>query len=607
MRRSVLSNPVLAGIDAFARLSGVFNEKEEVERRKTLMDQNLLESRQRMRLSEDEAERAGKTHEESLKTSQQSLLESKSRIYLAGKREDRERKESKQKLETNKKAADFAEETRTETRRQWFDSRTENNLAAALSSIKSGIPVAKLPEEQQNALLVGAQKSKNWGKVPVEEWENLNRSIKVLQERTTELAPVIQEAVKNKKRVTISRAQMPDLFDALDNIPSYGPRMNRGDAQGGANVERDGGTTKKSIDQIMIDGEDGTITPLLRVETKKPDGSSYVYFAPKTMDSGVDPNAPVAKLPIALFGADLQSQGDMQKAIEGMLIQYGVKGVAEKVEAAREGGKRSDVLAAGEQAAIDIWNADKKTPISKLRLELKKAARTKAKETGYVLDEKALEDFADDIFEVQKNEFTSPAGRTLSDRARLIAQYGEGSPEVKAFDDEVAKKVPKPTKTTAEKVEEARQVAEAKAQVKAKYDKGDKKKDSAKKEVENKTKLIDKRLKEAAAVIKKSLPRTDAKSGDLIVPEKALFADKKDFDDDEAKAAEESRGRQIAYREWTNEYIRKYDMDPEKASAEAIKQISKKAKAGEKFFTMTGGNAQTAKVIKFDKSGKRIQ
>ena len=168
--------------------------------------------------------------------------------------------------------------------------------------------------------------------------------------------------------------------------------------------------------------------------------ASTSYDAPMTFDrAGGDPNAPVVKLPIGILDGYLDAHERLGTKIQQLRAQLGPEKYAEKMEGITRTRKENAV----------IYTAMEKVDTSKPVDEQRKTfvmAFTKLMPEASV---KEITELAKTII-ADKEELRSEAGKTISDRSRLVGKHGEGSPELKAFDEAVEAKQEKGEKNPTE-------------------------------------------------------------------------------------------------------------------------------------------------------------
>ncbi len=154
------------------------------------------------------------------------------------------------------------------------------------------------------------------------------------------------------------------------------------------------------------------------------------YDAPLTFDrAGGDPNAPVVKLPAGILDQYLGVHEGLATKIQQLRAKLGPEKFAEKMEALKR--------TRAENAAISAAMA--KVDTSKSTAEQRKTFVTEFTKIAPDSSIKETTELAKTIIG-EKAALQSEAGKTVSDRVRLVTRFGEGSPEVKAFDDAAGEK-----------------------------------------------------------------------------------------------------------------------------------------------------------------------
>jgi hypothetical protein len=373
--RSVYSDPIAAGIKAFGDVSETLNRRELTAQ--TIADRRL--------------------HAEGEEQRQKAVEED--RVYI--------KKIQQQHLQEN------------------FDKNMTGDLLSAHNKLTNGEP---LNDQEELAYLAASNRALNFKDKTPKEITEITKNIRVLHEGIQKIFPDVQKAIQAGGGY-IERSSAPDLFNAFDSVPTYGADIDKGTDRHGSEEG-----VKKSLDRIYITKE-GTMIPYLRVE----DSKGQVYYAPATAGRSGDPNAAVLQLPVQLFGAHVESQVGMAKNIESILMKYGHGEFAKKRKAAGEVATRSETYLIGERAVMTALADNPRTDVNTLRNAYKTSVREAAKEKGIAIPEKEIDEGAKSyIPEKQPRAMGSPAGREIEDRARIVAEYGEDSPEVKRFDDGAA-------------------------------------------------------------------------------------------------------------------------------------------------------------------------
>lgn len=154
------------------------------------------------------------------------------------------------------------------------------------------------------------------------------------------------------------------------------------------------------------------------------------YEAPMTFDrAGGDPNAPVVKLPAGILDQYLGAHEGLGTKIQQLRAKLGPEKFAEKMEALKRTRTENKAISTA------MSKVDTSKPVDEQRKTFIMEF-TKAMPDASV---KEITELAKTII-ADREDLKSEAGKTISDRARLSAKYGEGSPEVKAFDEAVGEK-----------------------------------------------------------------------------------------------------------------------------------------------------------------------
>lgn len=154
------------------------------------------------------------------------------------------------------------------------------------------------------------------------------------------------------------------------------------------------------------------------------------YDAPMTFDrAGGDPNAPVVKLPAGILDQYLGAHEGLGTKIQQLRAKLGPEKFAEKMEGIKRTRTENKAISAA------MSKVDTSKPVDEQRktfiIEF-----TKAMPDASV---KEITDLSKTII-ADREDLKSEAGKTISDRSRLVAKYGEGSPEIKAFDEALGEK-----------------------------------------------------------------------------------------------------------------------------------------------------------------------
>lgn len=148
------------------------------------------------------------------------------------------------------------------------------------------------------------------------------------------------------------------------------------------------------------------------------------YQAPLTFDrAGGDPNAPVVKLPAGILDQYLGAHEGLGTKIQQLRARLGPEKFAEKMEATKRTRTENKAISAA------MAKVDTSKPVDDQR----KAFITEFTAQMPDASVKEITELAKTII-ADREGMTSEAGKTVSDRSRLVAKHGEGSPEVKAFD-----------------------------------------------------------------------------------------------------------------------------------------------------------------------------
>lgn len=148
------------------------------------------------------------------------------------------------------------------------------------------------------------------------------------------------------------------------------------------------------------------------------------YEAPLTFDrAGGDPNAPVVKLPAGILDQYLGAHEGLGTKIQQLRAKLGPEKFAEKMEATKRTRAENKAISAA------MGKVDTSKPVDDQR----KAFITEFTAQMPDASVKETTELAKTII-ADREGMKSEAGKTIADRSRLVAAYGENSPEVKAFD-----------------------------------------------------------------------------------------------------------------------------------------------------------------------------
>ena len=339
-----------------------------------------------------------------------------------------EKETAESKLRTEKTRSEMAWQ---DEQRQWMkETKLREDqlrgLAGAQAKFRAGID---LDDDDLNHVVRATRAMDLWKDLPVDQWQTLHKNLDVLKSGVEKYWPIINKQMEQGKGAYFSDEQAPDLFNALNKV--YGSQIARGKDRHG---ETQG--VEKRINRLYFDPRNGTMTPLLEVKDSKGD----TYFSPMTVDRGNDPDAPVLQIPYQMFGAHLNSHIDMSKMIDAAMIKLGDKETKKRVETETQTLKENEVWLAGSEAMYELMKTKPNASKNELANAFERAVIAKSKETGIPIKRTEITTEIAKISEKQPFQLGSPVGKTLQDRAKLIAQgFSEDSPEIKAIDAATAK------------------------------------------------------------------------------------------------------------------------------------------------------------------------
>ncbi|MFA6509928.1 MAG: hypothetical protein WCV62_05685 [Candidatus Peribacteraceae bacterium] len=159
-------------------------------------------------------------------------------------------------------------------------------------------------------------------------------------------------------------------------------------------------------------------------------GETNTYDAPLTADrAGGDPNAPVVKLPAGVLDQYLGAHEGLGTKIQQLRARLDPKEFAKKMEEIKRTRAENKAVSAA-MAKVDTSKSTAEQRNTFITEFTKLAPDSSVKETT---------ELAKTIIG-EKEALQSEAGKTVSDRVRLVTRFGEGSPQVKAFDEAAGEK-----------------------------------------------------------------------------------------------------------------------------------------------------------------------
>ena len=312
--RSVYSDPIASGIDAFSKVSDTLQRIDTAPIRKQLLQEEVRDREQNRALKQVQ--------------------------------EERQRK------------ADAREDEMWERQKDsFFDQDTEKAFKVADSKVKSG---QELDDSDIKAVLTVANRSK-FGRKNVGEIDDMIKSARGVKAFIDKASPVIQQKIANKEGVTIDRTQYPEEFENLEKI--FGDEINRGADSTGQEAK------EKKLQSISI-GPDGRMAFNLRVVGS--DGKEY--YSPMTVDRGNDPKAPVLMMPVGVFNAAIGSYTKMGDYLDAIHMQLGDKEFEKKMSSHYETSRKSQAVGAGQVSVDNLLKKNPKASVNELRNAFKEGA-----------------------------------------------------------------------------------------------------------------------------------------------------------------------------------------------------------------------------------------
>lgn len=343
--RSYLSDPVGAGVNAFATITDVVGREENRAMRRELMDREKAQQDIQMQAQTEQ---------------------------LKAFREDRE----------------FLRKTR-------MNEEELMKLAAAKETWAAG---GTLSDEDFPRIIKAGLVSERFKDVPPEEWPRLNKNLQTLRTGIDKLWPTLNGQLSKGQGVYVTDEQAPEWFNALNVV--YGKEINRGQSEYGAE-----NAAEKRITRIYLDPRNGTMTPYLRVKNA---ASGDEYYAPMTYDRGTNPDSPVLQIPYQLFAATLNADVDMSKMLDAAMIRLGSKETLKVAQAQRETLKKNDVFAAGDIAIEELLTKNPRASIDKRKNVASRAIAEKAKELGVPIPRDEINTHLSKIFTKESRQFETP-------------------------------------------------------------------------------------------------------------------------------------------------------------------------------------------------------
>lgn len=397
--KSAYSDPVASAINTFSTLDEIAGRREERGQRRELMAQTAAEHRLRMegmqRQSEAEQRRAS----------------------------------AEEQLRKNLDLGDLSDD-------EWTNLKT--NLPSAVQETEKATQEDRTPkysEEQGTAVNTAIQNNKL-----LHDGDLAKKSTAI--ENILAFSKQALPNIKPGMKVRFDESKYPTFIQSIQEV--YGDLVNTGSDKYGATV-KDHGVSKK-ITSVYLDMT--TNPPSMsfglnvRTPTKaifQPDMTGKLaagqdemsYDAPLTMQHSGDSKDPISQIPVEMAHMQLTQAQRLAKtalALKKYRLETDPAGYAKEQEQLQ---KQAGEGKARREAFAKLAEERKKRPDMSAN-EQREFILSALPDTMSTTDASKLA--SDIIKETTQTGLVSPAGKTMSDRSRLVAQYGENSDQVKQFD-----------------------------------------------------------------------------------------------------------------------------------------------------------------------------